>query len=201
MKSLIRYFWSVLTNVTTGTIEKIMQALEDAGIQYMITGSIALSLQGEPWFTPVIDIVVDIQRSAVNRLVEAFPRPDFYLDKDSILDAIDRQSTFNMICVKEGGKVDFWMLKDEPFDRSRFSRKYVEDFMGIRMQVSSPEDTILAKLKWAKESGGSEKQFVDALRVYEVQFERLDKDYLEYWVKELDIESTWERLENEAEVM
>lgn len=179
----------------------MVRVLEDAGIEYMITGSIASSLQGEPRSTHDIDLVVDVQRSAVNRLVGAFPSPDFYLDKDSILDAIDRQHTFNMIYVKEGGKVDFWMLKDEPFDRSRFSRKYVEEFMGMRMQVSSPEDTILAKLRWAKESGGSEKQFVDALRVYEVQFEKLDKGYLEYWVKELNVEPMWERLKDEAEAM
>jgi hypothetical protein len=35
------------------------------------------------------------------------------------------------------------------------------------MKVSTPEDTILAKLRWANLSGGSEKQFTDALRVYE----------------------------------
>jgi len=182
-------------------LRKVVQALKDAGIQYMITGSIASSLQGEPRLTHDIDLVVAIQRSTADRLVKAFPPPDFYLDKDSILDAIDKQGTFNIICVKEGGKVDFWILKDEPFDRSRFSRKYTEEFMGFRMEVSSAEDTILAKLRWAKESGGSEKQFVDALRVYEVQFEKLDKDYLEYWVKKLEVESMWERLKNEAEVM
>ncbi len=131
----------------------------------------------------------------------AFPPPDFYLDKRSILDAIDSHGMFNLIEVKEGDKVDFWMLKDEPFDRSRFSRKHVEEFMGIKMQVSSPEDTILMKLKWAKESGGSEKQFIDALRVYEVQFGRLDTDYLAYWVKELRIESMWGRLRAEAETV
>lgn len=182
-------------------LRKVIQALEDAGIEYMITGSIASSLQGEPRLTHDVDLVVAIQKPSVDRLIKAFPPPDFYLDKNSILDAIDRQSTFNMIYVREGGKVDFWMLKDEPFDRSRFSRRYIEEFMGIRMYVSSPEDTILAKLKWAKESGGSEKQFVDALRVYEVQFEKLDKDYLEYWVEKLNVELMWERLNNEAEVM
>lgn len=56
-------------------------------------------------------------------------------------------------------------------------------------------------VKWAKESGGSEKQFVDALRVYEVQFEKLGKGYLEYWVKKLSLESTWERLRSEAETI
>jgi predicted nucleotidyltransferase len=140
-------------------LRKVIRVLEDAGIEYMITGSIASSLQGEPRLTHDIDLVVAIQRPAADRLVRAFPSPDFYLDRDSVLDAIDRQGTFNMICVKEGGKVDFWMLKNEPFDQSRFSRKYVEEFMGIRMQVSSPEDTILAKLRCAKESGGSEKTF------------------------------------------
>jgi hypothetical protein len=72
--------------------------------------------------------------------------------------------------------------------------------MGIRMQVSSPEDTILAKLRWAKLSGGSEKQFTDALRVYEVQFGKLDLNYMERWVKKLDVESLWKRLKEEAEI-
>jgi hypothetical protein len=74
------------------------------------------------------------------------------------------------------------MLTDEPFDISRFSRKYRQDFLGSNLIVSRPEDTILAKLRWSKLSGGSEKQFVDALRVYEVQYHILDRDYLEEWV-------------------
>ncbi len=182
-------------------LKKVIQALEDVGIDYMITGSTASSLQGEPRLTHDIDLVVDIPKSAVDELVAAFPPLDFYLDRGSILDAIDNHGMFNLIEVTAGDKVDFWMLKDEPFDRSRFSRKHAEEFMGIKIQVSSPEDTILMKLKWAKESGGSEKQFIDALRVYEVQFGRLDIDYLAYWIKELGIEPMWERLEAEAETV
>lgn len=67
------------------------------------------------------------------------------------------------------------------------------------MQVSSPEDTILAKLRWAKLSGGSEKQFTDALRVYEVQYGKLNIDYLKQWVKKLKVESLWKRIVDEAE--
>jgi len=166
----------------------------------MITGSVVSSLQGEPRSTHDIDMVVAILSSKVNELVEAFPPSDFYLDKDSILDAINRKSMFNLIDLREGDKVDFWILTNDPFDQSRFSRRYREDFMGIRMQVSSPEDTILAKLRWAKLSGGSEKQITDALRVYEVQSGRLDIDYLEHWAKRLDVESWWKRLIDEAEV-
>ena len=108
---------------------------------------------------------------------------------------------FNLMDMQNGDKVDFWILTDEPFDESRFSRKVKEDFMGIQMQVSSPEDTILAKLKWAKLSGGSEKQFTDALRIYEVQYGKLDLGYLEHWSTLLDIESLWKRIVEEAEIL
>jgi len=182
-------------------LKKVIQALDQAGMQYMITGCLASSLQGEPRSTHDIDMVIAIQESEVHKLIETFPPPNFYLDEDSILDAINRQSMFNLIDVKVGDKVDFWILTEEPFDQSRFSRKISEEFMGLKMQVSTPEDTILAKLRWARLSGGSEKQFTDALRVYEVQYGRLNIDYLKHWVKKLDVESLWKRLVDEAEAV
>lgn len=182
-------------------LKKVIQVLDQAGIQYMLTGSVVSSLQGEPRSTHDIDMVIAIQKSVAKKLVEAFPPPDFYLDEDSILDAINRQSMFNLIDVTTGDKIDFWILTDEPFDQSRFPRKVSEEFMGLQMQVSSPEDTILAKLRWAKLSGGSEKQFTDALRIYEVQYGKLDIDYLEHWVKKLNVESLWKRLLDEAETV
>jgi hypothetical protein len=181
-------------------LKRVLQTLNQAGIEYMLTGSIASSLQGEPRSTHDIDLVVAIQRPQMNRLIRAFTPPDFYLDKDAILDAIQRKSRFNLINIKSGDKVDFWLLTDEAFDKSRFSRRGREKFMGITLRVSSPEDTILAKLRWAKMSGGSEKQFTDALRVYEVQYGKLDLEYLERWAEKLDVETLWNRLKKQAEI-
>jgi hypothetical protein len=180
-------------------LRKVIEALDRNGIDYMITGSVASSLQGEPRSTHDIDMVVAIQKQAAAGLVEAFSSPDFYLDEQNIFNAITEQGMFNLIDLRNGDKVDFWILTDEPFDRSRFSRKHSEEFMGLKMNVSSPEDTILAKLKWAKLSGGSEKQFTDALRVYEVQSGKLDLSYLEQWSVILEVGSLWKRLLNKAE--
>ncbi|SMB89597.1 hypothetical protein SAMN00808754_0182 [Thermanaeromonas toyohensis ToBE] len=168
-------------------LEKVICALENAGIQYMLTGSLVSSLQGEPRLTHDIDIVISLPKDAVNKLLAAFSPPDYYLSKESILAAIDEKSMFNLLDVREGDKIDFWILTDEPFDKSRFSRRIVTTFMGLRMYVSAPEDTILAKLRWAKLAGGSEKQLTDALRVYEVQFGKLDMEYMEYWAKQLNV--------------
>jgi hypothetical protein len=165
----------------------------------MVTGSVVSSLQGEPRSTHDIDLVVAIEQADAEKLAKSFTSPDFYLNEGSIVDAIKRHGMFNLIDVNSGDKVDFWILTNEPFDLSRFARRYVEEVGGMRITVSSPEDTILAKLRWAKLSGGSEKQFTDALRVYEVQCKKLNMDYLCNWAKKLDVESMLQKLQEEAE--
>ena len=167
----------------------------------MLTGSLVSSLQGEPRATHDIDLLVELSTTAAKRLAEAFPLPDFYVSEERVRQAVRRKTMFNLIDLKSGGKVDFWSLTEEPFDRSRFSRRRPARLFDELIQVSSPEDTILMKLMWAKESGGSEKQYGDALRVYEVQFSVLDHDYLEHWVKRLELQRLWRRLQGEAETL
>jgi hypothetical protein len=65
--------------------------------------------------------------------------------------------------------------------------------------ITSPEDTILAKLVWAKESGGSEKQRQDVLSVLEIQFTKLDFAYLDSWAKTLGVEDQWRTIKQAAD--
>lgn len=131
-------------------------------------------MQGEPRATHDVDIVVNIQPESIQNLIAIFNPPRFYLSRESIEEAIQYKTMFNLIDTTEGDKIDFWILTDESYDISRFDRKYEENVFGFAMKVSAPEDTILAKLRWATLSGGSEKQFTDAIRVFEVQHALLD---------------------------
>lgn len=181
-------------------LARVVTALDAAGIEYMVTGSIASSLQGEPRSTHDIDFVVAVQPSAAKLLVRSFPPPEFYLDEGAIQEAIDTEGMFNLIAVPEGDKADFWVLTGEPFDQARFGRRYVERVFGLDLKVSSPEDTILQKLRWSTQSDGVGKAFVDAVRVYEVQRSLLDIPYIESWVARLHLGEPWTRLLTEAEV-
>ena len=165
----------------------------------MLTGSFASSLQGEPRATHDVDLVVALTADSAARLARAFPPPEYYLSQESISEVIEFRTMFNLINTRTSDEVDFWILTDEPFDQSRFARRKTEAAFGLDVQVSSPEDTIMAKLHWAKRSGGSEKQFGDALGVYEVQRGDLDLDYLELWAQKLDVTEMWQRLREEAE--
>ena len=180
----------------------VVARLDEAGIEYMLTGSLASSLQGEPRATHDIDLVIAIRTAAsdvARTLKTLFPEPQYYLDEEAIHNAIETRGMFSMIETEEGNKVDFWVLTDDAFDQARFARRSVEDFEGLLLRVSCPEDTILMKLRWAQLSGGSEKQFIDALRVYEVQHALLDHSYLDTWAARLGVTALLARLRSEAQ--
>ncbi|GAB3961954.1 hypothetical protein GCM10028805_61810 [Spirosoma harenae] len=178
----------------------VLTQLNRNGIPFMVTGSVVSSLQGEPRSTHDIDIIVILDFKSVYFLVDLFPKETFYVNPDSIIDAIERRSMFNLIDMFSGNKVDFWLLTEEPYDQARFSRRQKVDVLGIEnFYITSPEDTILSKLRWAKLAGGSEKQLIDAVRVFEMQFDRLDVVYVKHWIDELSLQAEWQALISRAE--
>ena len=179
-------------------LKRAVGALERAGVDYMLTGSLVSSLQGNPRATHDIDLVVSMAEMHTSLLVEEFPPPRYYLDELSMRRAIAHRDMFKLLDADTGNKVDFWLLTDDEFDRTRFGRKAVESLDGTPIKVSTPEDTILMKLRWSQQSGGSEKQFQDARGVYELQSRNLDQAYLELWSERIGVLEDFQRLRREA---
>jgi hypothetical protein len=182
-------------------LSRLVGTLERTGASYMFTGSFASSLQGTPRAIGNLDLVARLGAVELRELKLAFPPPEFELDEQAALQAIARGDSFTLLDLASGGRADFWPASDSPFDRSRFARRYVEEFQGLRLTVSSPEDTILVKLYWGARSGLRQKQAEDALGVYELQHSRLDKSYLRRWAAELGVTAELSRLEKEAQPM
>ena len=181
-------------------LTRIVEALDGAGIPYMLTGSLASSLQGEPRATHDIDLVIDIAPGDVTRVTRALSAPEVCLDEQAVGDAARHRTMFNLIDSSSGDKADFWLLTDEPFDRARFSRRLRVEALGLEVCVSAPEDTILMKLRWSAQAGGSEKQMGDALRVYELQAGALDERYLDAWATRLEVAATLADIRRAARV-
>jgi len=173
--------------------------LDAQRIEYLVTGSLASSVYGEPRATHDIDLVVAMNAAAIAPLLEAFPPPEFYLSEAAMHEALATNGMFNLLATAEGDQVNFWMRTDTPFNRSRFARRRREEVLGLSLQLPSPEDVILAKLEWSSRAGGSSRQYVDALRVYEVYGVTLDREYLERWARELSVADLWHRMQAEAE--
>jgi hypothetical protein len=182
-------------------LRRLVGTLERSGVPYLLGGSFASSLQGTPRAIGNLDLVVRLGAEALRELKLAFPAPEFELEEQAALQSLQRGESFSLVEAASGGRADFWPASDSPFDRSRFARRRAEEFQGLRLQVSSPEDTILAKLYWGARWDDREKQQADAMGVYELQYSRLDLAYLRRWAGELGLAGELRELEKRAHPM
>lgn len=170
----------------------LIEKLNKQNIPYMLSGSFSSSLHGQPRATNDADIVIAPAEKQLIAFVKSLG-DDYYVSPNAARDAFKNNSVFNVIDIQNSWKADFIIRKDRPFSREEFQRRRKANIMGLAVWVVSPEDIILSKLEWAKNSE-SNQQFQDALGVATVQYDRLDRDYLHKWAKELQVESSLERL-------
>jgi hypothetical protein len=179
-------------------LKKVLHALNEHAFPYMLTGSIVSSIQGEPRLSHDIDVIISGTHRILNILRDHFDETEYYFDATAIKEAIASQQMFNVIDINSGDKIDFWMLTDSAFDASRFARKIHLILFNEIAWISTPEDTILAKMLWAKKSGGSEKQLTDVRRVYEVNAPTIDRTYIEKWCVILGVKEYWNTIVGDA---
>lgn len=169
-------------------LKLVTQRFETAGIPYMVTGSIALNFYATPRMTRDIDLVVELLESDAETVVGIF-EGDFYVDPEMVRMAIQQQSMFNLIHHVEILKVDCIIRKDTAYRREEFARRRQVAVEGRTLFIVAPEDLILSKLEWGKDSH-SDIQLNDVRNILR-SVPDLDRDYLAMWVRELGLDTLY----------
>jgi hypothetical protein len=165
--------------------------LDAARIAYMVTGAVAAGYYAEPRTTRDIDVVVELEPGDADRLAAAFAE-DFNAQPEAIRAAIARQSLFNLIHTEAVVKVDFVVRRDSPYRIEEFRRRRQVQIGGHSIWLVSPEDLILSKLVWAKDSR-SELQRRDVRQLIRSN-QVLDWAYLEHWAVALTVNEALQEL-------
>lgn len=176
-------------------LKNVARIFEKLKLLYLVTGGMAVLVWGRPRFTADIDIVVEIKPPDVKWLVKALKELGKYgyIDEEMADDIVRRGGEFNFIDGTTGVKVDFWISDNGKFDLSRLKRRVAKEILGQKIYFISPEDLILSKLKWYKESR-SNRHLEDAESVLKISGSDLDMGYLEKWVKILEVDNDFGKL-------
>jgi hypothetical protein len=128
----------------------LIDGLMSLGIPYYIGDSVASSAYGVVRSTLDADIIADLQLKHVAPLADIL-HDKYYLNENTMREAIQRRSCFNVIHLPTMFKVDVFLPKDRSYNRAAFQKiqaKVFDEETGRQFYVASPEDTILSKLEW-----------------------------------------------------
>lgn len=167
----------------------VAQVFDEMRIAYLVVGSVASSLFGFPRATNDADIVADIQLDQVTQLC-AVLEDEFYIDEQAVRRAIQNRRSFNAIHFDSLLKIDVY-IPSSNFNQQELQRRMPETLSPDSAQtinMATPEDTILAKLRWYRQGGEvSERQLTDVVGVLKVQGGKLDFPYLREWADKLRV--------------
>lgn len=176
---------------------RVAAILDNLGVSYLIGGSLASSVYGNPRATQDVDLIAALQLRHVDPLVTSLGS-DFYVSPDAARAAVRDAATFNVVHLATMFKVDIFVAGDDPWIRSEFERTRVEIIEGIAVRFASPEDVLLHKILWYKLGNEvSERQWSDVLGILQIQGGNLDDAYLARWAQHLGVTALLEQARGE----
>ena len=163
----------------------VVKILDELTIPYLITGGMAVAVWAKPRFTWDIDIVIELLPKKLLPLAQKLLAidKDVYVSEEAMQSALENKEEFNFIHPQTGLKVDFWVLKDDSFDKERIKNPIKKIINGQSVNFISPEGLILSKLLWYKISP-SQKQIDDIKAVLKISKADINIDYIKKWARQ-----------------
>jgi hypothetical protein len=179
----------------------VAQALDGCGVRYLVGGSLASSVSGEPRSTLDVDLVVALTEADVTKIVTALGS-EFHVDPESLRRAIREKSSANLVHFATSIKVDLFIMGGSPIDEEQMNRRQrlkVATDPDRYLYVYTAEDILLQKLRWYRMGNEiSDRQWRDILGIVLVQGDGLDEEYLQRGARELDVSDLLVRVLDEA---
>ena len=162
---------------------RLIAALDDAGVEYMVVGSFSSGVYGLNRSTADADFLVSCRVADLTAAARSLG-PEFKPDPQIGFESVTGLRRIRIYLEGSDFEFEFFLKGDDPHDESRFARRVRRDLGdGREAWVATAEDVILAKLRWAKDARRA-KDRDDVEVVLFAQRGRLDTAYIERWAAE-----------------
>lgn len=167
--------------------------LETCKVPYMVTGSVAGIVYGEPRLTNDVDIVVEISPENISQLIEAFSPDEYYCPPEEVIrveTARDLRGHFNLVRNDTGFKADVYLMGTDPLHRWAMERRRSIEIGDASIWLAPPEYVIVRKMEFYQE-GKSSKHITDIQAILKNMADQIDHSKIESLAKEKGLSEIW----------
>lgn len=173
----------------------VIEALESAGVAYMLVGSLATNFYGVPRATEDADFVMQLGPTSFSEVIARLGA-DLQVDRQGSFETITMTRRHLVHVASCSFTIELFHLSDDEHDQERFRRRRQVLLFGRQVSLPSAEDMIITKLRWAITRAGR-KDREDARDVIAIQGDRLDWDYIFSWADRHGTRSLLEEIRSE----
>jgi len=166
-------------------LKTITQLLDQKGISYMVSGSLAVNVYSVPRMTLDIDIVIELNETNFDDFSAIFGS-GFYINREAAKSEIRRKGMFNVIDHKSGLKIDFIIRKETEYRKLEFSRRSIKMIENIPVWMVSAEDLVISKIEWIQQLQ-SDRQTGDIKNL--LAMPTIDREYISNWCRKLNLKT------------
>lgn len=181
-------------------LEVFILPLEKSNIDYLITGSVASIIYGEPRLTHDVDMLLFFSQSKISQLLSLFPDHSFYCPPKEVI-ALEmkraQHAHFNLIHHKSGLKADCYPHTGDKLELWAFNnRERIKLSDALSIWLAPPEYVIVRKMQFYRD-GGSQKHVKDIKSIMQSGNKSLNDTMMQNWVSTLKLESIWDEIQKE----
>jgi predicted nucleotidyltransferase len=160
-------------------IERIVEALDQGGIPYMIIGGQAVLLYGEPRLTRDIDITLGIGPESIDKLIDILASLDLKPLIDDPTEFVRETLVLPCEIPDANIRVDFVFSTSE-YERQALNRVNSVSFGNVTVRFAALEDLIIHKIV-----AGRPRDLEDVKSILRKN-QNVDEDYIRLWLRRFE---------------
>lgn len=175
-------------NALIQLINTVSRYLRQENIPHALVGGISVAIWGRPRATEDVDLLVDLDETALDAFHAYLEKHDIRMDIEQARRAVREGRDFPLYDKWSIHWIDAKM-PERPMDRFTLDRATSVELGEESVPVATPEDVIVHKL-----AGRKDQDLTDARSIVLRRETELDLDYIANRVRELGLDGAWEKI-------
>lgn len=171
-----------------------LEPMEETGIPYCVTGSVAAGIYGQIRTTHDIDLVLLLKIEEIAKLQAAFPEAKYYVPpREALVTELRRgqRGCLNLYHHESGFKADLFFAVSDPLHLWAMKNRRRVGYGDVQMWIAPPEYVLLRKLEFFRE--GRQDKHIGDMR-FMLAVTEMDRRFIAVQVERLGLNEQWEEL-------